>query len=317
MKSAEVVASGYADVQKFLENKPGILKTPGGSSYLERSLPNTVTAYAIPGVEEFKKLCFRAGIDYSDELRENAQWWWASDERVDRHGDIVLQNWDFTTFEDNPVMLFAHEWWNRSVGSIIDWKVDTRKDAKYNGRALALLGVFAPDGVDPRADAVRRLVKAKMLRAGSVGFYPGVVLDIKDQAERDAMGLGKSGYVLDQNSLVEWSPCSVPANPGAHLITNAHSLRKTLQPGDVDIVRQLAKADIARTNGDPEQMWTAYDAGLTGLWKILFPETEAPKKQAAVDEIEELRKRIAVLEANVKQPAQSYEENGLAAILNS
>jgi hypothetical protein len=127
------------------------------------------------------------------------------------------------------------------------------------------------------------------MRMGSVGFFPGAVYDIKDKKERADLGLGPTGLILAENNLVEWSPCSIPANPGAGIVQAGLSQMKSkglLKASDVQAIREIARVNMIRT---PER-WEEMDAQLRGAWHLLYPEVKLPehKDVHAPVEFEEL-----------------------------
>ena len=119
---------------------------------------------------------------------------------VDRHGDIVMQNWNLDQFRNNPVILNSHNYW------------DT---AEVIGKALTDLGVvdnqlqgtiqFAVNE-NPKAKVAFDLVVGGYLNAFSVGFMPEE--------------FSKDGVIL-KSTLLEISLVSVPANP--HALVQAKS----------------------------------------------------------------------------------------------
>ena len=215
------------------------------------------------------------GIPWLDEYAGRGQMYWASDERVDRHGDIVLQNWDFGNFDKNSVMLYSHDWDLPPIGTVLSHSIEQRSDRDYKGDALQLTTLFATKEQWEWADTIHRLVKAKFMKSGSVGFYPGVVIWIDDDDERQELGLGRWGYIYDKNELIEWSPCTIPANPGAHQLQMAKSMN-LLMPNDVQVIREMRRRSIPRIGND-SAIWQEVDAALRTTWKTIFPELNVPE----------------------------------------
>lgn len=123
-----------------------------------------------------------------------------SDATVDRFGDIIEPaGWMLDSFRSNPVALFNHN---------PDEVVGNWRNVRVEGEQL--IGDFepAPPGTTQRADDVRRLIDANLLRATSVGFLP------RESEPRDPEqpGLGRR-YIRQE--LLETSIVSVPANPAA------------------------------------------------------------------------------------------------------
>jgi HK97 family phage prohead protease len=125
----------------------------------------------------------------------------------DRYGDIVVQDWRLDDFKRNPVILWAHDS-TRPVGRATHIAVEDKR------RLVARLQL-GPDGTSRDIDELRKLVKAKIIRAASVGFFPG-----KSEAVRDEDGI-QTGFRFSQNTLFEISLVSVPANPQALAISRS------------------------------------------------------------------------------------------------
>lgn len=223
----------------------------------------------LPNIEDVRKLAEEKNIPWKDEYVSRLMPYWASDERVDRHGDIVRQNWTFDEFSKNTIMLYSHSWDLPPIGAVLDWSIGQRKDSDYTGRALYLLTLFATKEQWDWADTIFRLVSGGFLKSGSVGFYPGTIIDVKDDKEREQLGLGRWGYILDNNSLIEWSPTSVPANVGAHTILNSMKQKNLLQYNDAVVIRELERMEIVRGKGDLKT-WKEVDSKLKTIWKDIF-----------------------------------------------
>jgi len=224
-----------------------------------------------PSPEELQQLAAKRGFPWDKQYPDRMKTWWASDERVDAHGDIVKQNWNFDEFSKNSPMPFNHQWYGLTVGKHLDWKVAERRSADYSGPALWLCGVFATAETDPDADRVFRHVDAGLLPAGSVGFYSNKVVDVKDEEERKKLGLGRYGYILDDNHLLEFSPTMIGANPGALTTFQNAKARGLLKPEDMQHLRELQRRAIIRGAGDV-QAWTETDRQFRSLSKLLFPQ---------------------------------------------
>ena len=223
--------------------------------------------------EELRQLAENSGLVWRDEYADRAIAWWASDERVDRHGDIVLQNWIFDTFKDNPVMLYSHEWDSPPIGSVIKWDVVRRRAEDYQGPSLQLLPIFAMADEYQWADTIFRLAKARIIRTGSVGFFTENVIQVTDAEERKSLGLGPEGMVFDKNVLVEWTVAPVPANTGAVQVISRAAKHEMIQPEqDLKILRDIRRTyDLSTGN---EESWQLNDYNLVEMWKSIFPDCE-------------------------------------------
>jgi len=109
---------------------------------------------------------------------------------MDRHGDIVHQNWDLEHFNQNPVILNSHNYSDatETVGKAVNTRIE-------NGKLVGKI-VFAV-AENPKAKVIFDLYAGGFLNAFSVGFMP---LDFNEKGE------------IIRSSLLEVSAVSVPAN---------------------------------------------------------------------------------------------------------
>ena len=150
----------------------------------------------------------------------------ASTDAVDSYEEIVDQSWDLGRYNSNPVVLFAHQSRELPIGR-------ATRVAVVDGRLEATIQ-FATAEMNPKADQVYRMVKAKMLNAVSVGFVPrDVRLEKRD---------GREVYVLADNELHEISVVPIPANPEALAKMKAKALAAATEN------KQLAE----RENEEPD-----------------------------------------------------------------
>lgn len=196
-----------------------------------------------------KALAEEAGIPWEEAYKGRVLPHWASDERVDGHGDIVMQNWDFSSFKENPAMPFNHNWQALPVGVHLSWEIRERKSEEYTGPALLLQSLYATAEQlgDSFADSLYRLTIARMLRMNSVGFSPKRVIYVEDDEERAELGLGRWGAILDDNLLLEDSPTLIGANSGALVALNSRAKKAGLTARDMtalrEVNRQAAKSE--------------------------------------------------------------------------
>lgn len=122
-----------------------------------------------------------------------------SSERIDRDGDIVRQaGIDFSNYSLNPITLYNHAR-DKELGSGQDWTIvgtETFMDVK-----------FAPAGVSQFIDEKFGLVACGILKSGSIGFIP------KEWGWIDLDG--KTVFEYRKVELLEFSICTIPANPDA------------------------------------------------------------------------------------------------------
>jgi phage head maturation protease len=127
----------------------------------------------------------------------------ASDETVDRYGDIIrASGWQLDNFRANPVLLFAHQSRDLPVGKVDPIAVE--------GTRLIAHAEFAPQGMSAFADTVWEMVDKQFLNAVSVGFMPlETPLPIYDADKH------LTGFEYIAQELLELSVVPVPANPNA------------------------------------------------------------------------------------------------------
>lgn len=282
LKSA-VVIEDPAEVMKLLEKKPGpaaaevldsgqLHITKSGSLIAKDGVPMTNT-------KRLKSLVAERGMPWKEEYKDRAVPYFASDERVDGHGDIVRQSWDFTEFGKNSPLQFSHEWWAPSIGRAVEWEVLQRKEADYEGPALYLLGLFATKDDYEWADTVFRLVKSRILPMGSVGFFAGKVINIEDEDERAELGLGRWGLIFEENHLLEFSPTAIPANDGAGVINNSLIMDAAksgdIEPWDIHWFREMERRSILTRSEDVQQgEWLRVEEHLVSLARTIWPDEE-------------------------------------------
>jgi HK97 family phage prohead protease len=159
----------------------------------------------------------------------------ASDETVDRYGDVLrVSGWDLSGYKKNPIVLFAHE---------ARYPVGTSK-VRIDGKQLIADITLAEPGTSDIVDAVRALVRQKILKAVSVGFQPTKEPnEIKDPDTNKWTG----GYEFVGQELLENSIVSIPANPNALTLARSFSpaVRRALFQSAPGRDVQVARAQIA------------------------------------------------------------------------
>jgi phage head maturation protease len=156
----------------------------------------------------------------------------ASDETVDRYGDIIrVEGWDLTQYKKNPVMLFGHNSREPPIGTT---------DVRIEGKQLLADATFLPEGVSDFADEIWRIVDAGALRAMSVGFLP-TAMPTAIWAEDDPEHEGwPTGYEFNGQELLENSVVPVPANPAALALARSVASARTIRRLFTDDARALA-----------------------------------------------------------------------------
>lgn len=295
--SAEVVASTKSEVNDWLDQEKDepqsapmdVLESGDGRLSVskeshQQSEPVSLSASRVQSLVE------RQGMPWNPAYAERVIPWYASDERVDRHGDIVEQTWDFRVFDKNPIMLYGHDWDLPPIGTVLSHSVIDRKpsskDAEsdgYTGPALQLMPLFATKEEWDYADTIFRLAKARFLRTGSVGFFPGKIINVKDEKDREKLGLGDRGVVYQNNELVEWTIASVPANSGAHQILNAAKKKGLVNPSDLNVIRELKRREIEKSGGDDSRRWAEFNGMILTVWKSMFPDNSVERSIPDLD----------------------------------
>lgn len=167
----------------------------------------------------------------------------ASDESVDRMGDIIRQNgWDHTTFKENPQALWAHMSREFPIGTVTDIHI-----GKRNGRKSLIEEItYLEEGLNPTADILWKLVDKGVIRAVSVGFLPTKIHWPESEKEREELGLGTWGCVYEKQEQLELSNCTVPANANALATKSVHdALRDMITAGEISERDAEAVVDLS------------------------------------------------------------------------
>ena len=283
LKSAEIIDTPEG-VERFLAELKQAVGENGSTSVVQTSdgrlcvtKQNHTTAMSdttsAPSRERIQQMVAERGMPWDEKYSERVIPWWASDERVDRQGDIVLQNWKFDDYQNNPLMLYAHRWDDPPIGTVLNWEVMPRTSRVYNGRSLRLMPLFATKDQYEWADTIFRLAKARFLRTGSVGFYSDNIIQVRDPNERMRMGLGNMGVIYDKNNLIEWTVAPVPANQGALQSLSLVARKGLLRGDDLSVVTDIFRSSVPRGAGDAEKIRNIEKA-VGNYWNQLFPATK-------------------------------------------
>jgi phage head maturation protease len=178
----------------------------------------------------------------------------ASDETVDRYGDIIRAGgWQLDNFKRNPVLLFGHNSREPPIGTA---------DAWIEGKSLLADATFLPLGVSDFADEIWRIVDAGALRAVSVGFLPSEFNGIyaEDDPDHEDWPIGIE-FVAQE--LLELSVVPVPANPQALAVARSLALSEAttrrLFTDDARAVAQVAAESRRRSITIARQRVGAFD----------------------------------------------------------
>lgn len=199
---------------------------------------------------------------------------------VDRHGDIVIQNWILDEFRNNPVILNSHNYYdtNEVIGKALgDLGV---KENKLQGTIQ-----FAVNE-NPKAKVAFDLVAGGYLNAFSVGFIP-------EEFSND-------GVIL-KSRLLEISLVSVPANPNALVTAKSAGVRNInlmypyLSKNVIEDEQEEAKAEEADEEAELEQ-------------EIVEQEEAAPVEKAVKTKRTPVKNRQEKLLSLIANAAKTYRK---------
>jgi len=129
--------------------------------------------------------------------------WTLSTFDLDRFGERVDPNgWDFSQYQKNPVVEWAHRYDIPAIGKMEGLKIDD------NG--LHGIVIFNSKDFDPFGWSIGERVKSGVIRAGSVGFRV-MEIEIPDRKTQE----DGTALIFRKQELLEFSICNVPANPFA------------------------------------------------------------------------------------------------------
>ncbi len=151
---------------------------------------------------------------------------------VDRAGETIDQNgWDLSFYKQNPIVLWAHDYFGLPIGVTTSIEV-------VDGKLVAK-GKFAPADANPLAQQIRKLYDLKIVRATSVGFIP---------KEMD-------GDKILSAELLEFSFVPVPANPYALSLMKRAKLEKQ------EIAELMTKGIVVKIDEPAEPATTHAETG--------------------------------------------------------
>ena len=146
----------------------------------------------------------------------------ASDETVDRYGDIIrASGWDLSNYRQNPVLLFGHDSSAVPIGKVPDVRIE--------GTRLIASTTFRPEGDSEAADDVYNALQTGFLNAVSVGFLPTAKPNMIWAADDPNHEQWPTGYEFVGQELLELSVVPVPANPQALALARSLHLSEATQ----------------------------------------------------------------------------------------
>ncbi len=267
-------------------------------------------------IDKCKKLCEAAGLEYLDGYEGRVVEHKITDETVDRYGDIVrAKGLDFkTNYSKNSVIQYAHDYKQPPIGkSVRVWydKIDN---------SVKSWGLYFDDRVDKTglSDTIFKYIVAGAMPACSVGFNPIKVNNPRKAEDRQKLGLGEWGVEFIKCDLLEYSPCSIGANPnalqnsiksGETLVTkrNIEILKeKELIPDDMfDSIMESIEKDI-----EPEET-----LDIEPLMKSLEETRESNEKtlesnKDVLEKLEDLGNKIKDLNITLEPSEETPPEGG-------
>lgn len=158
--------------------------------------------------EDCLKMCKKINYVYQEGDESRIFQMVLSSESVDRMGDIV--KYDGGIFDDywpNPVIMPFHNTRTYPIGQMLEIETD-----KPNTRVLGTL-LIVQNSVDPTgtSEIFYKMLKAGLLRAGSINFLPTETIQLSDE-EKSKNGQPWYGYTFSKWKLLEYTICSIPAN---------------------------------------------------------------------------------------------------------
>jgi HK97 family phage prohead protease len=149
--------------------------------------------------------------------------------QLDRYGDVVVPaGIDLNPFLKNNIALFNHSP-NAPIGVWRNMRVEA---GELRGRLE-----LAPEGTSPRVDEIRKLVKAKVLKATSIGFIPHASEPLTNEKGN------RTGTRYTKSELVEISLVSTPADG------NAVALAKSLKISDATMREVFKRSEDLTVGG--------------------------------------------------------------------
>lgn len=175
-----------------------------------------------------------------------------SNQVMDRHGEIVDQKgWKLDEFRNNPVVLFAHDYWEPAVGQVTDIGIEA-------GQLEGTIKFAVKE--NPKAEILWKLYKGKYMRAVSAGFSNEVSEYNEDTGE----------MILRTNTLYEMSLVPVPAN------AMALAKQKGIDAAGINERKEEEKPDESEAN-EIDEMKELVE-GISKKIKIISADINAIKK---------------------------------------
>ena len=266
---------------------------------LARLAPRSVAAAGDAPPEESRTFSFVCSTDIQD-----------------ANGRIVVQDWDLTRYQANPIVL-----WNHGEGGS-RWGEDVEIDEYFpigraenvrveKGKLLADI-TLASEKANPLAERVLHALREGVLNAVSVGWVPSEVHYEKFD--------GEEVVVLSGNELIEISIVPLPANPEAvraSLFTRTRELAHKKE--NPMVLASLIPLLLLASTATEEQV-TARVGELSDLEREVREQTgakSAAEARAALVALVEKAKAFDELQAQVAAERAAERASRVAALLEA
>lgn len=236
----------------------------------------------------------------------------------DANGRIVVQDWDLTRFQANPIVL-----WNHGDGGGSPWNDSVEIDEYFPiGRASnvrvekgKLLGdiTLASEKANPLAERVFQALKENVLNAVSVGWFPS---DVRYEVHDDVEVVVMSG-----NELIEISVVPIPANPEAvraSLFTRSRALAHQTKENPMILATLIPLLALVATA--TEEQVTARVAELSEVERTVRDLTGAKtpaEARAAVVALAEKAKSYDTVQAQIVEERATARAARVATLLKA
>lgn len=155
----------------------------------------------------------RSGMMDDDQAQPGRTVFLASDDRLDRYGTRIAQDWlddgRMAAFDGNPVVPWSHDYSMPPIGRVVSHEV---REVAPGANGLYVTVEWDMD--DERAAAIAGKYARGVLSAVSVGFRSGKVTALS-ALDKGHPWFAEDGYMLAGNELMEISAVTVPGNPRA------------------------------------------------------------------------------------------------------
>lgn len=186
---------------------------------------------------------------------------------IDRDGDVLLpEGCDLTNYKKNPVVQWAHEYWELPIGKAL-WVKTT--DEGVLSKTKYANTEFAND--------VWELKKGGFLNAYSVGFMPLETITDEREIETIKTEKGINGdvrQIISKWELLEYSICPIPCNPDALTLMSKSVKSKEMKKMLKEIVKHEGDGVV------PEVGIKTVEVPITKAGAVLNKKNKAYLKQA-------------------------------------